>query len=306
LPVTPGGLLDAIFTEKVSGRRIFHQCRCPLLILTVMSHLRASIKDLFYKTKQANVLDYLLFQFARLANNKKNADFKRTHPGLTIPPDYFLYETYKLNYEHFFRDGEAVAKEIIDWTSLYTIAPKRILDWGCGVSRVTMHLAKYTGSNTLIYGCDINEEMISFNKKNFQNIAYSLVTYDPPTKFGQHYFDMIYGLSVFTHIEAGMQENWIREIYRILNDGGIFLVTTQGSFFDSNLLMREKKTLDLQGVFTKVYYSKGHRMMSTYNSPGIFRQLLEKYFCILEFHAGRDDPSKTGGQDLWIVKKRDN
>ena len=43
--------------------------------------------------------------------------------------------------------------------------------------------------------------------------------------------------------------------------------------------------------------------MSTYNSPEILRKIFEKYFEILEFHNGEIYQTKTGGQDLWIVKK---
>lgn len=43
--------------------------------------------------------------------------------------------------------------------------------------------------------------------------------------------------------------------------------------------------------------------MSTYNSPEALRKLLEKYFEIPEFYDGEIDQTKTGGQDLWIVKK---
>jgi hypothetical protein len=43
--------------------------------------------------------------------------------------------------------------------------------------------------------------------------------------------------------------------------------------------------------------------MSTYNSQEALTKILEKYFKILEFYDGEIHPTKTGGQDLWIVKK---
>jgi SAM-dependent methyltransferase len=269
-----------------------------------MGNYRAFIKDVFYKTKLITVLDFILYRVSYWSNRKKNLIFKKANPALIIPPDYFLYETYRLDYEAFFKDGEGVANEIIEWTKKY-IPPetKRILDWGCGVGRVVIHIDKFTEAGTSIHGCDINEQMISFNKKYGKNISYSLIAYTPPTNYKNEYFDLIYGLSILTHIEPSMQENWIREIYRMLNTNGIFLFTTHGRYFYSKLLQSEKQLLDLHGVFSKTYSKKGHRMMSTYNSPEALEKLLEKYFEILEFHDGEIDQSKTGGQDLWIVKK---
>jgi ubiquinone/menaquinone biosynthesis C-methylase UbiE len=269
-----------------------------------LHNYKAYIKDIFYKTKFVGVLDRLIFRFTYYRNRKKNASFLKANPGLIIPPDYFLYETYRLDYEQFFKDGEETAKEIIDWTKNYVPQTKiNVLDWGCGVSRVIMHIDKFTDPSSSIYGCDINEKMIEFDKQNYKNISYSVVPNTPPTKYGNDHFDLIYALSVFTHIKDSLQELSVKEIYRILKKNGLFLFTTHGTFFNSKLLPAEKKELDNKGVFTKSYTKEGHRMMSTYNSEEAFRKLLYPYFEILEFHDGSKDKSKTGGQDLWIVRK---
>ncbi len=84
---------------------------------------------------------------------------------------------------------------------------------------------------------------------------------------------------------------------------GIFLFTTHGNFFLSKLLKKENKILNQSGAFTKDYKEKGHRMMTTYNSPQVLRLNLEKWFEVLEFHDGSIDRNKIGGQDLWIVRK---
>ncbi len=269
-----------------------------------MGKYRAFTKDMFYKAGLVSVLDWLLYQASRLSNKKKNRKFRKANPGLIIPPDYFLYETYKLDYESFFKDGECTAREIIEWTEKYLEpGPKKILDWGCGVSRIAMHINKFTDTYTSVHACDISEQMISFNKKSYSNISYSQVLYSPPTNYGNGSFDLIYGLSIFTHIEADMQDKWFKEMYRILNNHGVFLFTTHGMFFYPKLLDKEKQLLVLKGVFSKEYQKKGHRMMSTYNSHAALSKLLEKYFEILEFHDGTVDQTKTGGQDLWIVRK---
>lgn len=264
-----------------------------------MSSIRATIKNFFYRTGLVTILDRILYRFAYLKNKEKNKAFRRKHPTLPIPPDYFLYETYRLDYEQFFQDGELTAKEIVD-----AIAPLskndigKILDWGCGVSRVTMHLHKFIGTNTEIYGCDINQEMIAFDKTNFTDISFSVIPYVPPTNYSNSFFDFVYALSVFTHIEASLQKQWIEEIHRILNDEGLFLFTTHGSSFISKLLPEEKKLLDKNGSFTKQFQKKGHRMMTTYNSKEAFAKTMQPYFEVKEFRQG-----SNGEQDFWIARK---
>lgn len=269
-----------------------------------MGNFRAFTKDIFYRTRLAGVLDFILFQFAFFRNRKRNSDFRKENPDLIIPPDYLLYETYRLDYKQFFEDGEGTAKEIIAWTKDFVpTGPLRILDWGCGISRVVVHMRKFTSPGTSIYGCDINDRMIEFNRRHHSGIFFSNIFYHPPTNYDNGYFDFIYALSVFTHIEASCQELWIKEMHRILKDKAVFLFTTHGGLFYAKLLRGEKRQLDQNGAFTKAYRQKGHRMMSTYNSEAIFRKQLQPYFEVLEFHDGAADLRKTGGQDLWIVRK---
>jgi len=49
----------------------------------------------------------------------------------------------------------------------------------------------------------------------------------------------------------------------------------------------------------------GHRMTTTYNKPEHFLKLVNEYFEMLEFYDGFENPHKTGGQDLWILGKRE-
>lgn len=269
-----------------------------------MSNFRPLIKHLFYKINVANALDYMLFKISQFRNRKKNNAFRKAHQGLVIPPDYFLYETYRLDYAQFYLDGEQTAREIVEWTKDYLPAGSiRILDWGCGVGRNIIHFKKFVSADALLYGCDVNRKMIEFDSANFKDISFDVVPFSPPTLYQDNYFSLVYGISIFTHIKAFVQEEWIKEMHRILKAQGIFLFTTHGSFFDSKLLKSEKDILLEKGSFTKDFKNEGHRMMSTYNSALSFRKLLQPYFEVLEFYDGSIDSSRTGGQDLWIVRK---
>jgi SAM-dependent methyltransferase len=264
-----------------------------------MTSPRTYLKDLFYKTGLVGFLDALLYRASYYRNRKRNRAFRRTHPDAIIPPDYFLYETFRLDYAQFFKDGEETARDIVDWTKGYLRKPPAaLLDWGCGVSRVLMHLPPLLPSGVSVSGCDINEQMIAFGQRHYPHIAYSLTRTTPPTPYPSGRFDLVYALSIFTHIHRSLQEAWIREIHRILQTDGVFLFTTHGRSYDNKLLPGEKQVVDRQGAFTKTYRREGHRMMTTYNRADAFAEWLKPWFDVLEFRDG------AGQQDLWIARKR--
>lgn len=267
-------------------------------------HLRSRVKRVFQITNSLPLLDKLLFHCSRIANRQRNRVFKKSNKEFKLPPDYYLYETYKLNYREYKEDGLIAAKEIIEWTEKYGPTTKTILEWGCGVARVVRHLSRLVSEDSTIYACDINTEMITWNKLNIDHVNFDLISYSPPTPYKDNSFDLIYALSVFTHIESNLQPAWIKEMARIIKPGGIFLFTTHGTMYFNQLGKKQLKYVQTNGSHTIAYLQKGHRMMTTYNAYEVFKTEIEKYFEVLEYYPGIENVHKAGGQDLWIVKKK--
>jgi SAM-dependent methyltransferase len=271
----------------------------------MMINAKAFLKQVFYKAGGAPLLDKMLFGMAAYRYKKKNRAFREAHQSLAIPPDYFLYETCRLDYASYFADGEVGAREIMEWTQPYrdTTIPQEIMEWGCGVSRIVRHLPALMEPGTKVHGCDINEDMIAWNKTHIPGVAYTHIAYDPPMPYQGGQFTLVYAISVFTHIDAAAQPDWVKEIHRVLKPGGVFLFTTHGIHYEAQLLPDERKTLAVSGVFTKSYNKKGHRMMTSYNRRESFECLLQGYFHVVEYYDGGRHPEKMGGQDMWIVQK---
>ncbi len=264
--------------------------------------MKKTVKHIFSTLGATNVLDVLLFNFAKLKGYSSNSVFKNQNSNFLLPPDYFLYETYQLNYKQYKEDGEASAKEIIEWAKPYCINLTSILEWGCGVARIVRHMPSIV-SNADVYGVDINTKMIEWNCANIPNVNFKRIDYSPPTLFEDNTFNLIYAISVFTHIEAEAQIDWIKEIHRITYSKGIFMFSTHGRKYETKLSAHEHHLLQTKGVYTIAYKEKGHRMMSTYNTEAYFKKLLKPYFEIMEFYDGEKFPDKVGGQDFWIGRK---
>jgi len=269
-----------------------------------MRRLKRSVKNLFVQAGFLPVLDRLLYLRAKWQNRAANRRFQQEDPAFRLPPDYYLYETYKLNYREYRDDGLETAREMLDWSARHGCRHTHILEWGCGVGRIIRHLPRLSKPGTGITGVDINPAMIGWNSTNLPGIAFHTIDYNPPTPFADGSFDLIYALSVFTHIEREHQHAWLQEMHRLLQPGGLFLFTTHGHLFVDQLSPEEQDELNRTGCYTISYRQRGHRMMTTYHEPTRLRSEAERFFTILEYYDGAMHPNKAGGQDLWIVQKK--
>lgn len=266
--------------------------------------MKSLIKSILYKLGLSKLLDYFLYTKSFILNFSNNQLFKKSNPNFSLPPNYFLYETFQLNYEKYYQQGLLSAQEMIDWSKPYLATTNpTILEWGCGVARTCRHIHKYTSPETKVFACDINEQMIDWCKKNITKVKFDTITTITPTNYATNFFSLIYGISIFTHIPANEQEGWLKEMARILQQGGVFIFSTHGKKYFSKLTTTEQQILQQQGSYTKSYSQKGHRLMSTYNNQENFKQIVLKYFSIIQVFDGASHLEKLGGQDLWIVKK---
>ncbi len=266
--------------------------------------LKRIIKNIFIRLNLLGVFDKLNYGYALARYGTVNADYKKKFPGFHFPPNYYLYETYRLNYQHYKEDGELTAREMIERVSDYVPGDMNILEWGCGVARMTRHIPALVTAGSTVVGADINASMINWNTRHINKIQFLTTAYYPPTSFCNGQFNIVFGLSVFTHIELECQQAWLDEIHRILSPKGLFVFTTHGAAYECHLGKMEKEVLKEQGAYTIFYKRKGHRMMSTYNRYENLLAVVCTHFEVLEYSCGASYPEKVGGQDLWIVQKR--
>lgn len=264
--------------------------------------LRAVIRCVFSQIRALPLMDRLHFHLSALFYRRRNLSFLAARPDFTLPPARLLHETYRLDYSAYAVDGEETAKELFERCRPFlTRVPADVLEWGCGVARLTRHLAMLPDVGTLT-GADVNAEMISWNRRHIKGVVFFDVDHEPPMAFSAESFNLVLAVSVLTHIPGNRHEFWLEEIRRILRPGGILLFTTQGRAFRSKLSHREKQNLEKDGYLTRDYPQRGHRMMSTFQNPAHVSGLLSGRFEMLSFTDGAEDRAAAGGQDLWLVR----
>ncbi len=109
----------------------------------------------------------------------------------------------------------------------WTFDGKRILDLGCGAGRTLRHFLAEARLGEF-HGCDIDGPSIAWLAENMSPPLHVFRNDEaPPLELEDDSFDLIWAISVFTHI-SDYWSAWLVELNRILRDGGILLATIAG------------------------------------------------------------------------------
>jgi len=247
------------------------------------------------------VADYFRFFIYYAKTFRSRRSFYRNNPGVQLPPAYFIYETFNLNYESFYIKSRDTAQWLI--SNIAAFEPfdgKKILEWGCGPGRVIRHLPDLLPSSCQFYATDYKPKYIAWCRKNLNNIAFHTNDLEPPLPFPEGFFDIIYSISVFTHLSLRSHYTWFAELERVIKNGGILFFTVHGEVFKEKLTDSEKKLFDRGEPVIKAGTKEGHRTFAAFQPPSFIRQLVKDHQILV--HKPGVIENGIPRQDLWIVR----
>jgi len=110
-----------------------------------------------------------------------------------------------------------------DWS----FAGRRVLDFGSGAGRTLRHFAA-EAETAEFWGCDIDGPSIEWLQEHLcpPFHAWQMISI-PPLALEHESFDLIYAISVFTHL-ADNSTPWLLELHRTLKPGGLLIATFMG------------------------------------------------------------------------------
>lgn len=266
---------------------------------------KGQISNLLRKLGLIYFTDWLRYYLQKIKNCRINKVFKSENPDVRLPPDYLLYESFQINYQKYFTESIDTAKWLTGhFKNHIDINNKRILDWGCGPGRIIRHLPNVTENACEYFGTDYNKKSIDWCSQNLSNIQFNRNTLEAKLPYNDNYMDIIYGISIFTHLSEQLHYDWYNELYRILKPNGIMLLTTQGDNFRIKLTKPELDKYNNSKLVVRGSTKEGHRTYSAFHPKAFMRNLFVDVE-ILEHIETHPQNNNWLPQDVWIIKKKE-
>jgi SAM-dependent methyltransferase len=230
--------------------------------------------------------------------------FPKTGPdGLPLPPANlrFLVAGTR-DTDWFIEGGKLGADSIAQVLSKNGVCLDKlpaILDFGCGAGRVMRHWRHLPV--TAVYGSDYNHKLIKWCRKNLTFASFATNKLEPPLPYEDEKFDLIYALSVFTHLTQPLQMAWMAELKRNLKPGGHLLLTTHGEYYMSHLMEDQQKQFQAGQVVVLLDRSAGKNACAAFHPPVYVRETLASSLDIIDFLP--EGASGNPRQDLWLLRK---
>lgn len=196
----------------------------------------------------------------------------------------------------FLRSGRAGFDAIAAHAPLAEL--QSVLDFGCGCGRVTRWWRDFDGT---VAGSDVNGPAVEWCRANLPFARFERNALAPPLVFEDESFDLVYALSVFTHMTAELQLAWRDELRRVLRPGGRLLLTTHGRSYVPRLTDAERARFERGELVVRWADVAGTNLCSAYHPESYLRDTFADGFAFLELEAegARGNPT----QDLVLLRK---
>jgi SAM-dependent methyltransferase len=173
-----------------------------------------------------------------------------------------------------------------------------VLDFGCGCGRVTRYWSEFAGS---VAGSDLDAGAVDWCRGNLAFARFEVNALAPPLAFADESFDLVYALSVFTHLTAELQSAWRDELRRVLRPGGFLLVTTHGRAYLPRLEQDERERFERGELVVRWGDVPGTNLCSAYHPEPYVRGTFAQGFSVetLEPEGARGNPT----QDLVLLRR---
>jgi SAM-dependent methyltransferase len=188
-----------------------------------------------------NCADRILL-FLRIAQSHgDNVKYARENPGMKFPPYHILFDAaaschFRSYYDSGLPDAAFLVKIMREYLPDQDIS---VCEWGCGPARLVQHIRRIDKRIQRVIGCDYNAETIGWCKKAFPDSEFIHNELTPPLPLDDNSIDVLYCVSVFTHLSEAMHYAWTAEIMRVLRPGGLFIGTFHGLKTRSKLFPNE-------------------------------------------------------------------
>jgi SAM-dependent methyltransferase len=264
---------------------------------------KATLSTWLRRAGLMHLADAARFRLLQVRHRAENQRFRAAHPGVALPPDYLMYESFRLSYRSYYAGGRETAEWVRDQLAPHlSLQNRHILDWGCGPGRVVRHLPAVVGQGCRFTATDANARSIAWCRAHLPGIAFLTNEMRPPLALPDASVDAAYGISIFTHLSHEGHTSWLAELLRVLRPGGVLLLTTHGAAFRAILTAAERAQFDAGTLVERRQVREGHRVFAAFQPPAFLRQLFGERLAVLA-HTPGEWLGHGASQDVWLLRK---
>lgn len=186
---------------------------------------------------------------------------------------------------------------------------ERVLDFGCGCGRVLSRMP--SSGSARYFGVDLREDAVQWLRETMPEGTFVAGSAMPPVDTGAQDFDLIYSVSVLTHLTQEQEGAWLDEWHRLLKVGGYVIATFRAEdwveqfAYENQKPAIRKEWIDNDGFcYQKHRYWEGifpEYYSGTYQTIDYVRSIWGKRFEILTILPAADTPNQ---QNTAVMRKR--
>ncbi|HEY2154500.1 MAG TPA: class I SAM-dependent methyltransferase, partial [Isosphaeraceae bacterium] len=225
------------------------------------------------------------------------------HRGLPLPPSRLIYLVGGSNDLAWFLGAGATAaaciRDVLSSNGISIAGLGSILDFGCGAGRVLRHW--HGLATTRVCGSDYNPRLVRWCRANLKFADIRRNDLAGRLDWPDRSFDLVYALSVFTHLTEPVGFAWIEELTRVMKPGGHLLITTHGDHYRAHLTPEGRQAFDRGEAVVRLLGREGSNDCATFHPPGYVRDRLARGLDVVEHRP--EGALGNPRQDLWLLRK---
>jgi SAM-dependent methyltransferase len=158
-----------------------------------------------------------------------------------------------------------------------------------------------------LWATDIDPEAIAWARQHLREVAeFDTNPAAPPLRYDAGSFDLVYAISVFTHLDEASQAAWLDELARVLAPGGLLIATLHGSGARSSCTLAELRRLEGSGFLYRVDRRGRFKLdglpdsyQTTFHTRGYVEERWQRGLQLLEYA----EADVAGHQDLVVLRR---